>query len=115
MVTGQRKRFAFASIGGLRFIHLSDIMYFKSDNTFAKAILCDGASISIHMALGMLEKQLRDHGFVRTHKCYIVNVDHIEHYTKANNSLLLSDQSRLPLSRTRRSAFLHAVSLPTPS
>lgn len=51
--------------------------------------------------------QLGEH-FVRSHKSYILNIDHIE--TIDGRFVVISDGSRIPLSRTYRRNLLDAVS-----
>lgn len=52
--------------------------------------------------LASLERQLDPQRFVRVHRCYLVNVDHLdrlEPYSKESRVAVLSDGSRIPVSR----------------
>lgn len=85
---------------GTRILKLSrkDILYLDSDHH----------DIKIHMeaknewtteTLTECEKRLRNRGFIRIHKSYLVNMYHISQLEK--DSLLLSNQERLYISRYR--------------
>jgi two-component system, LytTR family, response regulator len=57
--------------------------------------------------MGEYEELLKDHGFMRIHKSYIVNLFKVERFIKGRGGELeLSDGIVLPLSRERKQDFL---------
>ncbi|MEC2018165.1 LytR/AlgR family response regulator transcription factor [Bacillus velezensis] len=61
------------------------------------------ASYSVHETLAVIEKKLPDTGFLRVHRAFIVNTEHITEIHPWFNStynLILKDGSKIPVSRT---------------
>ena len=78
------------------------IDYIESDDDYA-VIHAAGRKLRKKQTLAELERQLEDGGFVRIHRCYLVNVDRlarIEPYAKDSRIAFLRGGARLPVSRS---------------
>lgn len=85
-------------------------MYCMSDGNYCRAFAVSGQNHYVGLLLNKLERQLSPHGFIRIHNQYIVNTRHILRYEKGDGgSLVLVDQTRLPVSRERKKMFLNWV------
>lgn len=58
--------------------------------------------------LSELEEALLPHGFFRCHKSYLINLDYIQRILP--NSLLMTNQADIPVSKYRRKEFMTAFS-----
>lgn len=88
----------FATPEGRRIFRLNEISYF--DVYDHNVVLHTGKkSTRITGTLTECENQLRDKGFIRIHKSYMVNYRHISHI--GVKSVFLQDGRELPLSRHR--------------
>ncbi len=58
-------------------------------------------------AMKDLEKQLSDYHFFRGHRGYLINLEHVEGM-KGNDVIVKGKE--LPVSRTKRKAFMEALS-----
>lgn len=75
-----------------------------------------GHNVTVHMTdnnilpcnapLSVAEEQLENVGFFRCHKSYLINLKHVNQIDAEN--IVLSDKSKIPLSRHRRREFLTA-------
>lgn len=77
------------------------IDYIESDDDYA-VIHTGGKSLRKKQTLTELERQLGEGGFVRVHRCYLINVDRlarIEPYAKDSRVAFLHGGARLPVSR----------------
>ena len=78
------------------------IDYIESDDDYA-VIHAGDRKLRKKQTLAELEKLLTDGGFVRIHRCYLINVDRlkrIEPYAKDSRIAFLRGGARLPVSRS---------------
>ena len=54
---------------------------------------------------------LEEFSFIRTHKSHLVNPKHITHLTNDNEYLLLTDGSRVEVSRRKKDEVLQQLKL----
>lgn len=86
-------------------LRLSELIYievYQHDTCFHLA----GGTRTVRVAISAVERQLAGRGFFRCHKSYLVNLRHVARMEQ--DALLLSDGSRIPLSRYRRKELLAA-------
>lgn len=58
--------------------------------------------------IGEFKKLLEPYGFFATHKSHLINLSFVKHY-KREGSIILKDNSRVPVSKRRKSIFLKQV------
>ncbi len=78
------------------------IDYIESDDDYV-LIHARGKKLRKKQTLAELERLLAEGGFVRIHRCYLINVDRlarIEPYAKDSRIAFLRDGARLPVSRS---------------
>ncbi|MDO5292195.1 MAG: LytTR family DNA-binding domain-containing protein [bacterium] len=68
-------------------MELSEITYIECVNKTLFLYKEDGGVEEYTSTLGSIEEKIREHGFIRCHKSYIVNAAYIETYTKAECKL----------------------------
>lgn len=84
------------------YVALKDIFYISAEDKYAIVYTKNGHFIS-DTSLNQYEEQLRNHGFYRIHRKYLVNVYH--HRSLNNNCANLSDGSSLPVSKAKTGAY----------
>ena len=67
---------------------IKEIVYIEGDRNYQKVVLKDKTSQNIRVALGSLEEKLREHGFIRIHKGYLLNYLYIR--SIANDEVYLT-------------------------
>ncbi|MFA4930724.1 MAG: response regulator transcription factor [Patescibacteria group bacterium] len=81
--------------------HLCDITYFHAEGPVVFAHTKDNIHKRVHYKLQDLEKCLPDN-FVRAHKSYIVNTEHVSRmylWQKSNYQIELNNKATIPVSR----------------
>lgn len=84
---------------GMRALRRQDILYIESFNKRQKIYALQG-EYSINATLDFLEAQMQGKGFLKIHRSYLVNLQHISLIEK--ESVLLDQGGRVPMSRRRR-------------
>ena len=90
--------YTFNSYNKLISVRLNDINYIE---VYGHETLVHTANavLTTSKALSVIEKELSEYGFIRTHKSYIVNTRYI--FSVERNSIILSNGENLPVSRTK--------------
>lgn len=82
-------------------IKIQDILYCTSEES-KTVVVTENGSYFIAESLVALEKKLAVKGFVRVHRAFIVNVDHIvelEPWSSSKYNLILKNRHSIPVSR----------------
>lgn len=104
----QRNRFCLNSEGEEIAIPYGDILYFESIKHYVYAITSDG-SYRFRENIGVLNTCLPATLFFRCHRCYIVNLAHID---KINaNTIYLTASKEIPLSKSYRESIVRTYRL----
>ncbi len=85
-------------------IVVSNVTYLEAQNKQVLVYLSDGKTIAIRELFSKCEEIFSlENGFFRCHRSYIVNLNNVEQFTKAEITTSLN--SVIPISRNRYSAF----------
>lgn len=79
---------------------INEIVYISSDRNYQDIVTKDNKIETIRIPLSTLEDKLKDDGFIRVHKCYIVNQSYIR--IISNEEIKLTNDITIPLSKKRR-------------
>lgn len=94
-----------------RMVDSRSLVKIRADGSYSWACLEGGKTIHLSRHLKYYENQLKEHGFIRTHKTVLCNPVHIIEYLHGNNPMIrLSDGSKEPLSRSKRTEIAHLLS-----
>ncbi len=85
-------------------LNLSDICYIASDKDYV-CIYTPQRKYVFLDSLRNWEEKLKDKGFCRVHKSYLVNLEHID---KVEGNTICLDLEELPIGRSYRSRFMAA-------
>lgn len=93
------KKLALNTAQSIQFVALEDILFFKADGAYTNVYLVDGKTILSSKNLKHFEDMLAlSQSFIRCHKSYIVNMDHISEYIKADGGYLLVKSHQVSVS-----------------
>lgn len=81
------------------------VLYAEADNIYCR-IRTSESTYTYKKSLSSFEKELSSDFFFRTHRSYIVNFKHIEHYTK--NEIIFINNEKALLSKNKYHAFQNA-------
>ena len=79
---------------------INEIVYISSDRNYQDIVTKDNKIETIRIPLSTLENKLKDDGFIRVHKCYIVNQSYIR--IISNEEIKLTNDITIPLSKKRK-------------
>jgi two-component system, LytTR family, response regulator len=91
---------------GYTFIDVSSIIFCEADNNYTKIYLTTGEMYLITKTLGDVEEVLDKDTFFRTHRQYLININHIKRYIKGDGSILvMTNDGNVPIARNRKDEF----------
>lgn len=88
-------------------VRINDIIYCMSDGAYTHVVLAD-QKIVVSKLIKEYTELLRDHGFIRIHQSYLINLNKMVKYNKEGYVHLESDVS-LPVAARRKEQFLMEV------
>ncbi len=91
---------------GFEVLEINKILYCQADDNYTKIFLDQGQKL-VSKTLKYFEDTLKDKGFVRIHKSYLVNVNEITRYKKGKGgSVELSSGKQLSVSAGKKGQLL---------
>lgn len=108
---GDSIKIALTTQYGTVFIEESIFLYAKAAGSYCEVHTIDGRTIVLSKPLGDFEEMTKSCNFFRTHKSFIVNIDHISELIKKDEYVIvLKNKLRIPLSIRKRDEFLARLS-----
>ncbi|UAB80081.1 response regulator transcription factor [Marixanthomonas sp. SCSIO 43207] len=96
---------------GILFASHQDIVYFEADGMYTDVQLVEGNQKTICKPLKHFVEQLAENPmFFKCHRSYLINLKYVEELVKDDGDyLLMSNQKRIPISKSKRDQFLEVV------
>lgn len=96
------KKLQFPTSNGFIFLSPDEIVYCKADVEYTLIVTQKGNHL-ISKNLKHFEGMLNSRRFLRAHKSYLVNIDHIRIYAKSEGGhLIMSDDKMVPIGRSKK-------------
>lgn len=96
---------------GFQMVKIDEILYCQADSNYAIMTLINGRKIVISKTLKYLEGLLKSHGFYRIHQSSLVNITHIENYSRLDGGhVTMEGGDMLQISRANKKGFEHFLS-----
>lgn len=100
------KKIPLANIDGIEFVFPFQILYCKSDGSYTYVIM-ERKKTLITKSLRELEETLIEHNFLRTHKSFLVNLNHISKYIRVDGGyLVMSNGDKVAVSRRKKEELM---------
>jgi two-component system LytT family response regulator len=106
---GSVSKITFTADGKVFFLHPDELVYCESDGNYSTLYLSDGKKILLTQKLKTVEEKLAPHSFFRVHNSFIINLNKIKEYHKADEMILLEGGEKIPVSRQKKSTFLDKI------
>jgi len=94
---------------GPYFIPTDDILFAEGQNNYTHFHLSRQRKLVASKTLLEFENLLSDHGFMRVHKSFLVNIKYVERYLSKNGTLLLTNGNEVEVSRRRKDEVLNSL------
>ncbi|MBL7789251.1 MAG: response regulator transcription factor [Chitinophagales bacterium] len=106
------KRIVLNHFKGSELVDIEDILYLEANQAYTSFVLVDEKKIICSKNLAEYEKMLFNKGFFRIHKSFMVNMKFVKSLDRKEGlEILLINDIRLPLSRTRKAGFIDILKL----
>jgi two-component system LytT family response regulator len=108
------RKIALPTFEGLVFVEVDQIIYCQSDNNYTKIFLKEGKDLFISKTLKELEELLGNYHFYRVHNSFVVNLNEIKNYVKADGGyLVMSNEGKVRVSRSKKESLLSLFQTPS--
>lgn len=92
---------------GFELIFISDINYLEADGAYTHFYMPNSLKITATKNLGFYEEELKDEPFLRVHQSFIVNINKVRQYLKADNGyVVMSTGKPIKVSRSKKEELL---------
>ena len=88
-------------------VKLSNIVYLESAGEYVRLHLSDGTKLVTLFRLKNMESSLQSAQFMRVHRSYIINLDHVAGYTKGR--VFLTNDDYVPIGDSYKEQFISRV------
>jgi len=95
------------SRSGIESIDSNEILFLESQSNYTKLFLKNSREVLTSKTLKDFESQLceGDYKFMRVHHSYIVNLNFVARYIKTSEIIVLSNEQKIPLAKSKRDSF----------
>ncbi|MCD4736358.1 MAG: LytTR family DNA-binding domain-containing protein [Bacteroidales bacterium] len=104
------EKIALATIDGIIFVRIKEIIRCESDNNYTNIFLQSGRRIIVSKTLKEYEEMLTPFNFFRIHKSHLINLAFLQQYKKGEGGyVIMEDGAELEVSRRRKEDFMTAL------
>jgi len=94
---------------GYHLAEIRSIIYLKAEGSYARIFFEETRPVLICKPVSFYEEVLHDEKFMRVHRSYLVNLNHIVSFNSEDDFLQLSDKTRLTVSKRRKSQLVKTI------
>lgn len=102
-------KIAFPTLEGFELIHSNQILYCKAESNYCCIKKIDGHIKTVTKTLKYVEEILPIHAFKRVHKSFVLNLNYVVRYNKANREVELTNGEKIPVSFRKEEEFINAI------
>lgn len=92
---------------GVTFAEIKNVVYCESDNNYTRIHTVDGSKYMVAKTLGDIQEVLEERNFLRVHRQYLINLNHIKKYVRGEgNYVILSNNQSIPVARNQKEKLI---------
>lgn len=92
---------------GVTFVEIKNIVYCESENNYTRFHTIDSQQYLVAKTLGDIQEVLEERNFLRVHRQYLVNLNHIKKYVRGEgNYLTLSNGQNVAVARNQKERLI---------
>lgn len=104
---GLHKKIPIPTSDGFILQPLDEIIYCQAEGNYTRFFLTDKRKLLSSYTLKQYDALLGEYHFFRTHKSFLINLDHVHQYRKGEGgSAVMSDGTEIEISRRNKEAFM---------
>lgn len=105
---GATQKIMLPTLEGFEIVNIATILYCEAADNFTKFYFEQNQPLLICRTLKYFEDVLQDHGFIRTHRSYLINPSHVIRYSKGKGGLVtMKNNQELEISPNKKQEFLN--------
>ncbi|WP_337043216.1 LytR/AlgR family response regulator transcription factor [Emticicia sp. 17c] len=97
------------SLDGITLLNISEIICLEADGPYTTIFTANDGKIVSSKNLREYEDVLTEHHFFRTHHSFMVNLNHVKKFIKADNLLVLTNGQTVDVSKRKKEEFLEML------
>ena len=102
-----KKRVILKTFDNIYLVKVRDIVYAESDSGYSSIYLESGEKVIVSKSLKHYHELLGDSGFYRVHKSFLINLEHIQRFEKADGGyVILAGDAKVPVASRKREELL---------
>ncbi|MDX1477537.1 MAG: LytTR family DNA-binding domain-containing protein [Saprospiraceae bacterium] len=103
-------KIALPTLKGLDFVNVEDILFCEADGNYTTIHTDQGESYVISRTLSEFEEMLSNSMFFRTHKSYLINLQHIKQYIKGSGGqIIMKNGTSVQVARARKELLMERI------
>lgn len=92
--------------GSVHFFSPKEVIFLKAESNYTTIHLTNGRKFTLCKTLKEVEKEFEDPTFLRTHKSFVINLNHVQEYKKCDGgSIIMSNGQHTGISRMKKELF----------
>ena len=89
--------------GGVHFIELRELVYCEAESNYTNLFLTNGKNYLLSRTLREVQQVLEERNFLRVHRQYLINLDHIKTYHKGEAAyLVMNGNINIPVAKNQK-------------
>jgi two-component system LytT family response regulator len=105
-----KKKIILKTFDNIHLVNVNNIVYCESDDNYTRFHLANNKTILVSTTLKEYEEMLGEYGFFRAHRSYLINLDYIETFEKAEGGyIILTDNIKVPVSSRKKEQLLELL------
>ncbi len=102
-----KKKIILKTFDNVHLVKVKDIVYIESDGCYSTIYLISGEKIIVSNTLKNYHEMLGDFGFYRVHKSFLINLEHIHRFEKAEGGyVILEGDAKVPVASRKREELM---------
>lgn len=94
-------------------VNPDDITYCEASRSYTIFHMVDNSKITVSVTLGEYEELLKTHDFLRIHHSYLLNINYMKRFSKADGGqIVLKDNTVLPVASRKKERVLEMLKQP---
>lgn len=107
----ESKKIALPTLNGLQVVSLKEVIRCQAEANYTVFFFVDDTKIVVTRTLKEYEELLCEYDFMRIHNSHLINLHHVEKYTRGEGgTVTLSDGAEVDVSRRKKEGFLRLLS-----
>ena len=105
-ISKEVKKIVLNTSESVHLVNIQDIVRCQSDGNYSRFYLNSGKMLVVSKTLKHFDELLTPYGFFRVHQSHLVNLNYMDHLNKEKDTLLMKDQSTVPVSTRKKEQLI---------